>query len=240
MRRDQVPAGQARLVTPRALRLYAQARGWEKVDEVNGILSVYRRPEAKAQQLLLPLDDQLDDYADVVAEAVLRLAEFEKRPAREVLDHLLLPPSDLLRFRDQGVATRAAARGRDLYFELIRRFPLRPIRSEEDLDEATAILDELSDRLDSLTREEKDYLDILCEQVAKYEKEHHAIEAPSEAEALRYLLDARGVRQAQAAKEMGIAESTLSEVLAGKRKLTRAQVGKACAYFNVGPAVFGF
>ena len=36
----------------------------------------------------------------MVAEAVRKLAEFEKRPARAVLEHLLLPPADLLHFRE--------------------------------------------------------------------------------------------------------------------------------------------
>jgi hypothetical protein len=35
-----------------------------------------------------------------VLEAVRKLAEFEKRPAEAVLEHLLLPPADLLRFRE--------------------------------------------------------------------------------------------------------------------------------------------
>ena len=44
------------------------------------------------------------------------------------------------------------------------------------------------------------------------------------------LIEAKGVTQAQTAKEAGIAESTISEVLAGKRKLNRTQIGKLARY----------
>jgi HTH-type transcriptional regulator/antitoxin HigA len=47
------------------------------------------------------------------------------------------------------------------------------------------------------------------------------------------------VTQARVAADVGIAESTISAVLAGKRKLTRAQVGKLARYFRVDPGAFG-
>ena len=43
---------------------------------------------------------QFDDYGVRTAEASQRLAEFEKRPAKEILNHLLLPPADLLFLRE--------------------------------------------------------------------------------------------------------------------------------------------
>ena len=61
---------------------------------------------------------------------------------------------------------------------------------------------------------------------------------PKERASLRLLIEAKGVTQAQAAKEAGIAESTVSEVLAGKRKLNRTQIGKLTRYFHVGPGAF--
>src|SRR5208337_3179308 len=46
------------------------------------------------------LHEQFDDYGVRTAEAIQRLAEFEKRPAKEILNHLLLPPADLLFLRE--------------------------------------------------------------------------------------------------------------------------------------------
>jgi hypothetical protein len=108
MRRDDVPESLARQVTPRALRSYAAALGWEPVSGTpNGDVAVYHRPEAKAKQLIIPLDEEYDDYADRTRQAILRLAEFEKRSPSEVLDLLLLPPADVLRFRQASPDTEA-------------------------------------------------------------------------------------------------------------------------------------
>lgn len=130
-----------------------------------------------------------------------------------------------------------AARANDTYLALVRRFPLRPIRGEADLDAAIAIIDELTDRND-LDPGEDDYLDVLGDLVERYEDQHHPIGDASEAEMLAFFIDQRGVKQVDVCCATGIAESTLSEVLRGKRQLTRAQISKLAAYFHVGPGVF--
>lgn len=99
MRASDLPRAETRLVTPRALASYAEGLGWQKVAGVNGGIAAYTNPHEGKRQLVVPADADLDDYADRAAEAVVRLAEFEKRPAREVLEHLLLPPADVLSFR---------------------------------------------------------------------------------------------------------------------------------------------
>ena len=47
----------------------------------------------------------------------------------------------------------------DRYLELVHRFPLRPIRSDKELDQAIRVLDSLLDRT-RLEPEEKDYLEV--------------------------------------------------------------------------------
>lgn len=135
--------------------------------------------------------------------------------------------------------TMKRARGqRNLYMELIRRFPLRPIRSDEELEEATAVLNSLLDRLDDLASEERDYLDVLTDQVERYETDTMPVPKVTDKEILRHLIEAKDVSQAEVAKATGIAVSTISEVLAGKRQLNRAHISKLAPYFNVGVGVF--
>src|SRR5262249_3654269 len=119
----------------------------------------------------------------------------------------------------------------DTYLALVRRFPLRPIHTEAELDAAIAMIDELTDR-DGLDAGETDYLDVLGDLVERYEDKAHPIltDDLSEAEMLAHLIEAKGVKQVEAARATGIAESTLSEVLRGKRQLTRGQIGKLAAY----------
>jgi HTH-type transcriptional regulator/antitoxin HigA len=140
--------------------------------------------------------------------------------------------------RKQDKTTLRAVYGRyeDQYLELVRRFPLRPIRSDAELDAAIAVIDGLLDR--DLSPPEQDYLDVLGDLVEAYEDEQIPMESVSDADMLRYLIEIKDVTQAQAAAGAGIAESTISEVLTGKRKLNRSQIGKLARYFRVEPGAF--
>src|SRR5438105_3070698 len=108
----------------------------------------------------------------------------------------------------------------DRYLELVHRFPLRPIRSDKELDQAIRVLDSLLDRT-RLEPEEKDYLEVLSDQIERYEDIHVQLPSASDAEVLQHLIEATGVTQAEVAKSAGISESTISEVLSGKRTLNR-------------------
>jgi len=143
--------------------------------------------------------------------------------------------------RNAKAASIATVYGKhqDRYLELVHRFPLRPIRNDEELDDAIKVIDSLIDQK-KLTFPEDDYLDVLSDLVEAYEEVHIPMGTSSDDAMLESLLDSKGVSQSQAAKEAGIAESTISEVLSGKRKLNRTQIGKLAKYFRVEPGVFSF
>jgi len=126
---------------------------------------------------------------------------------------------------------------RDRYLEWIRQFPLRPIRSDRELDAALQVIDRLLDQK-QLAREERDYLDVLSGLVEKYERERHPMPPATDAEMLRHLIEAKGVAQVQVARATGIAESTVSAVLAGERRLRREHIEKLARYFHVGIRAF--
>ncbi len=128
---------------------------------------------------------------------------------------------------------------KDRYFELVLQFPLRPIRSDQRLDEAVRMVDSLLDRRD-LAPEEEDYLDVLGDLIERYEGEAHPMPPVSDAEMLRHLVEAKGITQTEVSRATGIADSTISEVLKGKRSLNRSHIGKLAKYFNVSPDVFAF
>jgi HTH-type transcriptional regulator / antitoxin HigA len=137
--------------------------------------------------------------------------------------------------------TTATGRGKkkDLYLELVLHFPLRPIRSDKDLNAAVKMVDSLLDRKD-LALEEADYLEVLGDLIEQYESEAHPIAPVSDVEMLRHLIEAKGVSQTEVSKATGIADSTISEVLRGKRSLNRHHIGKLVKYFHVSPDVFAF
>jgi HTH-type transcriptional regulator/antitoxin HigA len=138
-----------------------------------------------------------------------------------------------------SVATRVVKGGSaaDAYFELVRRFPLRVVRDDKELDRAVKMVDELIDR-DDLDSGEQDYLDALSTFVEKYEAERFPTPVVGGARMLRHLMEARGISQAELARDTEIAESTISQVLSGKRHLSRGHIGKLARYFAVDQGVF--
>lgn len=130
-------------------------------------------------------------------------------------------------------------RGTDRYLELLGKFPLRPIRTEAELDAATEVIHELIDQ-DTRTVAEDDYLEVISQLVEQYEEVHYPMGDVSDAEMLAYLMEIQGRTQTEVARGAKIAASTVSEVLSGKRKLNRAQIGKLARYFHVEPGVFSF
>jgi HTH-type transcriptional regulator/antitoxin HigA len=60
----------------------------------------------------------------------------------------------------------------------------------------------------------------------------------TDAEMLAHLIEAKGVGQADEGRATGIAVSTISEMLAGKRQLSRRHIEKLAMYFHVGVSAF--
>lgn len=130
-------------------------------------------------------------------------------------------------------------RDTDRYLELLAKFPLRPVRTEDELDAATAVIHELIDQ-ETRSAAEDDYLDVLSDLVDQYEEAYYPMEKVSDADMLAYLMEVQGRTQTDVARGAKIAASTVSEVLSGKRKLNRIQIGKLARYFRVEPGVFAF
>ncbi len=68
-------------IKPADARAYATATGWVRVPALNGKVAVFNRPGSDIDQLLIPLDPDLADYSNRMAEVVEGLAEYQKRPA---------------------------------------------------------------------------------------------------------------------------------------------------------------
>ena len=79
-------------------------------------------------------------------------------------------------------------------------------------------------------------LEMAGELVSRYEQEHHAIEAASPGDALRFPVEGRGLKQ----EDLGasVPQSNLLAILAGKRKISATMAGKLGNFFGISPAVF--
>ena len=131
-------------------------------------------------------------------------------------------------------------RGGRTYPELVAAHPLKPIRSQAELDRAVAVLNSLIDRemTSPATPDERDYQQVLAILIGHYEADRQPVATVSPAEMLRHLLDARDITQAQLAAGVGVSESTVSEILAGKRPVSTKNRRLFSEYLKADPAVF--
>lgn len=122
--------------------------------------------------------------------------------------------------------------------ELICEIPLRIIQSEAEYERAIATLDRLSDLGNGRTADETEYMMALSVFVEKYEEEHHPIPVASGVDMIHYLIGTHQRTQRDVANGTGLAVSTVSEILAGKRKLGVKHIQALARFFHVNPAVF--
>lgn len=114
---------------------------------------------------------------------------------------------------------------------------LRPIHDEKSYVRMTALMNSLL----AAAGDDEDHplsslLNLVSDMVAKYEQEHHAIEPAEPRGALRFLMEARGLKQEDLSPVL--AQSNLSAILSGKRKISAALAGKLGKYFGVSAALF--
>ena len=135
------------------------------------------------------------------------------------------------------MSTKIAGTTRDRYLELVRKFPLSPVKNEKDLKAAQSVMDGILAK-GRLNKGELAYLDTLSELVLAYENVHHPIPAASDAAMLQHLMDAKGVTQTQLHRATKIPLSTISEILSGKRHFTKGTIGAFAEYFHVDKGLF--
>ncbi len=126
--------------------------------------------------------------------------------------------------------------GKDSYLELVKKFPLKTLKTSSEHEAAGAVVSSLIGR--SLDRGAGDYLDALIVFVTKYEDEHDPIgEEMTPQEGLLALMDANGLNQAAIGKVIG-SESTVSMFLKGTRSLSKRQARLLSDRFKVDISTF--
>lgn len=114
---------------------------------------------------------------------------------------------------------------------------LRHIRNKAEYGRMVAMMNSLLD----VAGDDEDHplsglLELVGDLVSKYEQAHYAIEQAEPKDALRFLMDARGMKQEDLSAI--VAQSNLSAILAGRRKISATLAGKLGKFFGVSPAVF--
>jgi antitoxin component HigA of HigAB toxin-antitoxin module len=125
--------------------------------------------------------------------------------------------------------------------ELNSLYPLRPINDRIDLKNAGEVIDRLA-VLGHRTRDQNDYLATLILLSEAYEAEEIADamdrDKSSGLDALKYLMNGRGMKQADLARLLSLGASAVSMILSGDRPITADHARKLAKHFGVNGGVF--
>lgn len=126
----------------------------------------------------------------------------------------------------------------DDYLSLVKAFPLRPLKSQQELKTAGAILDRYIGRED-LTEGQRDYLAALSRFVEDYEQDRKLAELKrlTPIELLKHLLEENDMNTSDLGYILG-SRGLASEVLNGNRGLSKTLIRKLAEGFHVDPALF--
>ena len=111
------------------------------------------------------------------------------------------------------------------------------IRSEDDYRHVCAMVEALLEEIgDDESHPLADVLDFLSDQIKAYEDEHYPIPDAEPREVLRFLMDQHGLKQEDLAD--CAPQSRISDILNGKRPVSKAIAKKLAGRFNVNAGLF--
>jgi HTH-type transcriptional regulator/antitoxin HigA len=129
----------------------------------------------------------------------------------------------------------------DSYLELIRKFPLRTIRSPAEYDAATAVAEQLylSDEND-LDVGERDYLDAIDEFIAGYDRQYFNLgqDKRTPLQRLKWIIDQSGTTPKALQQIFGCSQTLVSMILNGKRELSEENIKALATHLRVQPGLF--
>ena len=112
----------------------------------------------------------------------------------------------------------------------------RPIQNDREFDSMVARLEELDFAKRKLTPEEKALREILAALIEVYDDRFSLPEQPPH-EMVKHLMEQRGLKQADLVPVLG-SRAQVSDLVNGKRGISKAQAKKLAEYFGVSAELF--
>lgn len=133
---------------------------------------------------------------------------------------------------------RAKRIDNDRYAALLAQTLPRPIHTEAENERALKIVNKLiSKGEDTLTTEEGILLELLIQLIERFEEQRYAISEAPGYRVLKTLMENRGLKQKDLVHLLG-SRGITSEVINGKRAISKEQAKKLGEFFNLSPAAF--
>ena len=118
-----------------------------------------------------------------------------------------------------------------VYAKLLAKSLPRPIRTEAEHTRLTAMLLELDERED-LSPEEEALAEVMTLLIEDYEEKYHPLPAVSPQASLNALMEERGLKHKDIWPILGN-KGSASEVLSGRRSVSKAQAKRLAEFFHV-------
>lgn len=123
------------------------------------------------------------------------------------------------------------------YGRLLARKMPAVIRTEADNQRLIAELEEFDKLDEDLTPEEREYAGLLAVLIEAFEDASYALEGSTPASRLQSLMDEHGLRQRDLLDVFG-SRGIASEVVSGKRAISKMQAKKLASLFRVSADLF--
>jgi len=123
------------------------------------------------------------------------------------------------------------------YARLLAKVLPRVITTEKEHERMLAEVEKLMDKGERRTPEEDAALDLMVRLIQDYEEEHHPLPDPSPTEMLSYLMEQRGLKQADLVPVFK-SRGYVSDVLNGKRAISKTLAKQLAGFFNVSANLF--
>lgn len=123
------------------------------------------------------------------------------------------------------------------YAKLLARTLPKVITTEDENERMLALVEPLFDKGEKMTAEELVLLELLTQLIQDFEGKRYELNASTPRSILLELMEARGIKQSDLWELFG-SKGTASEVLSGKRSISKAQAKKLAELFNVSVELF--
>lgn len=123
-----------------------------------------------------------------------------------------------------------------IYGKLLADSQPKIINTEEEYDYALKVVDTLMSKED-LTPEEIELMQVWAILIEDYEEQNHPMPEATPHEILLHLMDVKEVRQVDLTGILG-SKGVVSEVVHGKRSISKAQAKALGEFFKVNPSLF--
>ena len=124
----------------------------------------------------------------------------------------------------------------DKYGSLLAQYQPKPITTEAENESAIALAQVLEHK-DNLSQEETTLLELLYVLIEQFENENYPIAQGSPLETLTHLMEENQIKQEELVGIIG-SRGVVSEVVNGKRSISKNQAKALAQFFNVDVALF--